>query len=442
MTKDVHVNSYTRSDGTEVKEHFRSAPNEGAAGDLTQAGTHDKYEVEILKEGTEDTLPDIRIEYIPSDDGVAPLLKGSISENVNSIPEKDVKQVKDSVIKAAKAIFTVISSATTGTLVSSNNQRKVIADSLNVINKVHQKSLRREDNLLDYMIKAKDKLEYSRLYKNYADLHSINQQNERLLNRIKYANEAGDYEIVVNDLQNYKNNIDEIVKSYNNQRSLIPKRKVVNHKNDKFDNFFANHPSASKSVVDIGMFLYNVWNWNKLNDTKELWKASSYNFAKSRNYIAKNGSLIERVSDLPDIELQNIVYNKLRSAGIDDSIGILYKSDSNFAKQAADSPEIRRYFLEHKDNLLNRQVVKNGSWMFNSNQNLTLGIRRFDIPYMYIGSDNNLYTVILDVYDFDNNDSDWKVRYAAYSQDAGYAGRYYLIMISKTPQKVWQKWIN
>lgn len=175
-------------------------------------------------------------------------------------------------------------------------------------------------------------------------------------------------------------------------------------------------------------------------DAKEMWKASSHDFTQSQNYVNKNGALIGSISDIKDKELQYLVKDKVKkSYGADDSIGMIFNSNSNLSKEMAISPEYKKLFLENKNELLNYQVVKDKSGEFSSSPNLTLSVRKFAVPYMFIDTNGDFCTVALDAYDFEQGEN-WAIDQAAKAQDSGHARKYYTLHVTRTPQDIWKKW--
>ena len=67
----VHVNGYTRKDGTDVSEYYRSAPNSGGFG-----------EKESYNAGVQDYLHNPELYNDSSFDPASMLLQGGVEENV------------------------------------------------------------------------------------------------------------------------------------------------------------------------------------------------------------------------------------------------------------------------------------------------------------------------------------------------------------------------
>lgn len=420
MTKDVHVNAYTRSDGTEVKEHYRSAPSDSSVDGPT----------ETYQEGAPVDAEAADELQIPQDG----ILKGRISYNVYpKAPEEKSIDIKE-VLEKAKQISVLLAK---DSIIHSDNivNTLELAKTIDLLENGHRTYIQKAQQLLNYIIGTIDKIEYQAAYKQYAKLHEINTNNANVLNRIKYSNSIGDYETLAKDLQNFNSDFDKVVKRNKMERPIF-KEIAPYPLNNRF-----NIPFVAGYLVDIGSPAYSaLFYQNKLYDFINMWAAASGDFTYSRNYIKNNGNLVYSVSDLPDPNFQNIVRDKLRKSNMSDSIGIIYNSESFLSQQIVYSDEFRYYFLKNKENLLKGNVVKNQSTYLGKDKNLAYSLGHVDIPYTFIDHDGTLNSLILDVYDFDSNTKNGGVLLAKIAQDFGYARKYYSINIIKIPRTIWGTW--
>lgn len=441
----VHVNSYEKDDGTKVKEHYRSAPHSGNY--EYRSDTGDAYNA-VITGGENGELPSIWIE-----DYITPgsMHKGGVVYNdrmkLNENNAQDEESGKiNKVIGTAKNIVKL---AASGLVALSKSQKEQLNQSIKTMEDSYQKSVKREQTTLDYLTKTKSQPEYKKLFDKYVKLRESNAKKHESLNKIRYAVSNDDYKSVLSGLDNYKSNFDEVVNKNRTGRPLLKSQPFVNIpssyypvENSIIEANKKNIPNIQRKVVDAGMFLYNAKLRGKIQDADEMWKASSHDFAQSRNYVNENGSLVYSISNLPSDELQNVVKLKLKKSNVDDSIGIIFKSTSEMSKQISVSKELKEYFLKNEKRLLSGQIAKNGGIYLQNNLNLALSLAHVDIPYMYIGVDGDLYSLILDVYDFEPNSKNWKVRQAAGAQEGGYARKYYSIHVVKTPCEIWQEWLK
>ena len=442
----VHVNGYTRKDGTDVSEYYRSAPNSGGFG-----------EKESYNAGVQDYLHNPELYNDSSFDPASMLLQGGVEENVynpNYIYQNPdgsynigISNSEEENQDAAIANFPLVNDAIN---ILSTETSQIPEKIDNIIDKIEQNHIQNvsvEKTLLDNLVNAKDQKAYSKIYPKYLKQKEYNSKTEVFIKRFKYANYNNDYQMLYDDLQNYKSDFKDIVnrnywrgrvkstclKSFYQEFPYSPKIRIINYL----------YKSTPKNMVDFGMWVYNTFKYkNTINDAKEMWKASSHNFLQSTEYIKRNGALVYSVSEIPSKEFQDIIKTKLKKSNMNDSIGMIYHADSNLSKQISDSKELKEKFQENQAKLIRGGVVKGASIYLGDNPNLALSLGHVDIPYMFIDKDKQLCSIALDVYDFDPNDRDWKVRVAEKAQAYGFAKKYYSIHIVKTPLKVWKKWIS
>ncbi len=513
--KEVYVESYVRSDGTEVSAHYRSAPGGGSIvsgkGIMEEPRTNpfeqeEKYPVfdeqpypppvmhiedeegyipeDILdsifsgateeqvtaKEERPEESSESEIYAYPSgsdsesntetdepiyigEDGVLrgyarhdemPEVKNSeqIKTNETSEMSTDVKLDVAKIEQAVKQIRMELPETERYA-----TQQKRIKTAISNIERSYQKSLDLETELLDDMINTTDQTKYLKLYEKLTKQQAVNKQNAQTVQKLKYSFQNQRYEDIVNTLNDYKSNYGEVVAKNHMQRPLkvnpdIYSANPIKYQsiNNTLDTYINQSPYRAKQIVDAGMWGYNKFKYNNQTyDAKEMWKAASYDFGQSGGYVKKNGSLAYSVRDLPSEELQDIVRTKIKKSGMSDSIGIIYRSDSNMSEQIAKDNAIKEKIQKHKDDLQNGQVVKGESAYFGTNPNLKLSLGHVDIPYMFIDKDGDIKALILDVYDFERDDPDWKVKVAAMAQYGGYIRKYYSLHVIKVPKTEWQE---
>lgn len=429
--KIVHVDSYVKDDGTQVKEHYRGAPSNTLSAENTILEGH------------------VSVDYIPENipvkkaDGTSSKSSGFINTAIQAA------SIALNVISAASKLKAFKNSVNTELKSGLENELQSSIEDF----KTHQKSEEeKEKQYLEKLVNAKNQNEYSALYKNLTQQKLHNKKTRDAVTRVEYAVKTKDYDTVINELQNYQSDFKDVVKKTQQNKPLSSDLKS----NTTFSNLskytytplmernstrqYKIIPVFQQLGLDIGMFGYNQ-NF-KTPDAKELWKASSHDFNQSRDYIQKNGNLIYSVFELPSAELQNTVSIKLQEQlGINDTLGIILKSDSSLSKALAQSKEIKEHFLKYQSQLLKGKIIRQASTYFSSNENLSKALGHADILYTHIDKDKNLYMLVFDTYDFNKDDSDWKVRIANAVQEAGYIRNYYTLNVIIIPYIEWQKWL-
>lgn len=424
--KIVHVDAYVKDDGTQVKEHYRGAPSN------TETLSAEK----TILEGN------VSVDYIPENipvkkaDGTSSKSSGFINTAIQAA------SIALNAISAASKLKAFKNSANTELKSGLENELQSSIEDF----KTHQKSEEeKEKQYLEKMVNAKNQNEYSALYKNLTQQKLHNKKTRDAVTRVEYAVKTKDYDTVINELQNYQSDFKDVVKKTQQERPLnvldLMKAKPLNISSDfSQTSIMETSPKVNKIAVDDGMFLYNTA--YNIPDAKELWKASSHDFNQSKSYIQKNGSLIYSVSELPSDELQRTVSRKLQEQlGINDTLGVILKSESTLSQAIAQSKEIKEHFVKYKSQLLNGKIIKHSSTYFSSNKNLSKALGHADILYTHIDKDNNLYMLVFDTYDFNKGDGDWKVRIANAVQEAGYIRNYYTLNVIIIPFIEWQKWL-
>lgn len=422
--KIVHVDSYVKDDGTQVKEHYRGAPSNTLSAENTILEGH------------------VSVDYIPENipvkkaDGTSSKSNGFINTAIQAA------SIALNVISAASKLKAFKNSVNTELKSGLENELQSSIEDF----KTHQKSEEeKEKQYLEKLVNAKNQNEYSALYKNLTQQKLHNKKTRDAVTRVEYAVKTKDYDTVINELQNYQSDFKDVVKKTQQERPLnvsdLMKTKPLNISSDfSQTSIMETSPRVNKIAVDVGMFGYNLD--KSKNDAKELWKASSHDFNQSREYIQKNGSLIYSISELPSAELQNTVSKKLQEQlGINDTLGVILKSESTLSQAIAKSKEIKEHFVKYKSQLLNGKIIRHSSTYFSSNKNLSKALGHADILYTHIDKDKNLYMLVFDTYDFNKDDSDWKVRIANAVQEAGYIRNYYTLNVVIIPIDIWLKWL-
>lgn len=196
----IHVNSYTRDDGTKVRDYYRSKPGSGIS-----------YEPSTLpsKAVTPETVP----------------------ETQNSKAGKILSTVV-AVLKTGLAASGKILNALNRTSGLKNNhtvvvqQVPVVIDSIKEANEITRKSMQ---NTLVQMQTTKDKAEYKRLLESYAEDKKLLEKNEVTVKRIEYTAQNKDYEGLAEELNTYENDQNEYLSINSDVQELLnPKMQPAN----------------------------------------------------------------------------------------------------------------------------------------------------------------------------------------------------------------------
>lgn len=469
MQKEIHVNSYVKRDGTRVREHNRSmnsnnsikSEQERVILDENPYGTaiprieYDEYGNPMVLTG--------RIEYDDFRDESVD--RGSLDRG--SIGGDSVGDIVSEVVKVISEVTPMVAQLVSA--LNSGNRTSVAYWQPQVNTKIKQINLKQnqvENIIKEYskkLARTKDKEEYTKLYETLSNSNVPHKKLSRMIYAVNaYANN-GNYAQAAAELENFKNNstplinnsllaVNNIQKGGINTPSAktnipaspiamsVPKTVVYNEKltNDKTNKtnsnaLFHGHPHAQKGIVDFGMWSKNVQNSGNINDAKELWKISSHHFKQSTEYINKNGVVVDSIDQLPS-ELKNIVRKKvIQQINQYDSRGVIFNPTSTLAQGVGHSKEFQEYIVKNIDKLYNGKIIEFGSTNFVSDENLRYALGHVDILFTQLNKDGNISAIILDTYDFNKLDPDWKVKIAYDVQDAGLLENYYLLILIIIP---------
>lgn len=436
----VHVNSYVKHDGTEVKEHIRRKPDcDGINGCYPKP----QSPMNVLQGGVE--INDY-IDNYPVNEK-----KGS-GDNSGNILGAILSTAGFALNVGAEALNIVSKLQSPKQYYNSNEIRDLktnLHTKISRLKETQKVSEKENEKRLERLINTTNQKDYANLYNTFVQQRELNKRNNDVLKRIEYASKNEDYKTLNSELLNFQSNYQDVVNKIHKEKPLeIEKnfhKKFLNivspySQTPLMNSTMQNVPLFQKYGIDMGMFWFNFG--NSINDAKELWKAASHDFIQSKDYIQKNGSLIYSISELPSSELRNTVRDKLlEQLGIDDTIGIIFNSDSSLSQAISNSREIKEHFKKFVQELLMGKVIKQASTYFGSNQNLSKALGHADILYTYINEDGNLFMIVLDTYDFNQGDSDWKVQQARSVQEAGYLRNYYILSVVIIAKNIWQKWM-
>ena len=176
----------------------------------------------------------------------------------------------------------------------------------------------------------------------------------------------------------------------------------------------------------------------KQHDAAELWNISVDGIQYNNKYIQKNGEIANTLDDLQDNKLKLIIQNKIiQQMNVNDSRGIIFDKKSTLAQAIQNSREFQNFIRSNKTQLLKNEKLENKAIEFKSG-NLKHALHRVDIIDTYIDkSTGNLHTKILDTYDFNPNEKDWKVKTARELQEKGEIQTYYTVTEIIVPKQVW-----
>ena len=398
----IHVNAYTKSDGTHVKEHWRGS-------------------------GTDNTILTGRVsETIDR--------PGSFGEALATILDVAVPIAASAVIITVK-LYIESQNAAAANFENIAQYKSQLTASIKTID-LTQNTLKTSINkTVNELAKTKNQEEYSRLHETLQQQNTLYNKNHQTINKIKTANHNNDYKNVIQELENYRGNFESIVVENSAKNPL----NITNNWNNNLHAPYGSvpvpgFPVVQKGAIDGAMFGLNTIALGRLSDAKELWKAASHDFQFSSDYITKNGKLVASVSQLPSIELQQTVSGKLQGQlGVNDTMGVIFNPDSALSQTIANSSEFKEHVAKNLNALLKGEVIKDASTQFRRG-NLFLALKNVDILNTMLDENGNLYSIVFDTYDFNPGENIF-IQQARDVQEAGLIRNYYILAVIFIPKE-------
>lgn len=453
--KVVHVNSYTRRDGTQVKEHYRGISSNEDASFAPEQNENDFWKTTIIPEESTSPIDDLLEKVFKTNSGGIHMnassnlvLKGGVE-----VTEFDFSSILSAIASVAGVAVTVglgaLKAAAVLNYASEKSDKATIKkfkpqlySAIKDIKETQKFFDTAEKMNIDKLVNAKNQEEYSKLYKVLAQQREINSANKNAIARIEYAAENDDFQTVLDELQIYQDNSQAFKDTVSNVKKSVSKTPKLNIELD--DNLFNSllrtglhkHPYIEKGALKAGMLYQAVK--NDAYDANKLWDVSAYNFEKSGKYIEENGYKVNSVSEFPHA-LQNFVSNKLyKQIGIPDAKGIVLKPDSSLSKSILQSNEFKEFLSNNIHKILAGQAVK-GSVNFTGWNNTHLSLGHADIIDVFMDSKGNIYAKVIDTYDFNKDDPFFLVEWAHNLQDLKMLKNFFTINILFIPPSEWIK---
>ncbi len=476
--KLVHVKAYVKDDGTKVREHYRGGVmttsimeggcevdtdnGSGPLGDCTNSEEFMRQlELWLESDGLLKNLP--RVDKEMSANAV---LKGGVSKTDIAIGGGDILEALQAItlmvriggklaiegIKIASSIKYAIKNF------DKIGEARLIPQMEGAVQLMRQNqsnSVQIETQTLERLTNSRTQREYKKLYDTYVKQRELNRKTEDILNRIEYSLSNKDYEGLIVELQNYQTIQQECMKAVNEEYLATTLAPTIPDETDiampqpltaasPFDwkelrrTGLHNYPEIQKDLIDAAMERFILPRHNAY-DANELWQAASHNFDQISQYIELNAYFVSNISKLPE-EFQDIVQQKvLKQFGLADVKGLLFKPNSTLSSKIADSPEFKNYIITNKQDLLQGNTV-NGSLHFKSSKNLQYSLGKADILDTYINTNGDIVAYVLDTYDFNENDLDWKVEWAYNIQKNKLLTPFYTLNVIIVPLDVWFRW--
>lgn len=402
MRKQIHVNSYVKKDGTEVKEHYRiiNTDNYGVLTTLPEDGDNVKIE-----ERSSETLGEI-LNY-STITGASPVLQGGVSMDVG-YPVTSGGGIGDIFGGIAQILGTVLATgfeltplalqmlqAMNGGNIQASEYLKPQFD--NKIKQLDTQVIQIKQNIdkiVPKLINAKNQTEYAKLYKPLLKEYQAYQVASKLLNKIKAHANNGNYQEVANEIENFTNeNFNNIVLNSSNTSKV--EIEVLKNKFSKFAELSSSNLKKMNNIANSSNGLLSFAN-NYMN----------YNRPEARQFMDFSLNLPNKVYDTSEYSLINPIFNqklndflKLKGTTLqvsDNMQGFVFTKSSSISQKLSNFKQLQ----EDIKIKYNPNIDFIGDLGINSNTNLQYSVGHFTILNPRI--ENGCFKgTLFDIYDFD-----------------------------------------
>ena len=268
---------------------------------------------------------------------------------------------------------------------------------------------------------------------------------------------ANRIEAVYNYKKMYEKKIKELadVKNTINNLKQIKQDELTNIKNAFINNKNTNTNKLKKYMLYIEM--ERMPNDKKgfddyikkrsviLKNAGALWDISSSKFTSKngQKYIKENGTVIPKVSDLNNKNLERFIRRKLnKQINVTEAMGILFNANSSLSKKIEEDKnfikKIQEHSFQNRNKLTFNGFAGNTSLIRFSDDDLYFALGKVDIINIHMDNKNNLWMLVVDTYDFNKNDPLPLVQKARRFQEQGLIENYYSIIPVKIPPEKWK----
>lgn len=412
--KEIHVNAYTKSDGTHVKEHYRTIETNGNT-------------TTPQKQSQNFNSNPVLIGGISMDVDTQDILQGGVSaggidwDNIGSAIGQIAIVAANVAIKAAPIALQMYQAMQSQNTSLAENLKPQFDNSIRGLEETQKVMKQNLDNNLNKLTSAKNQEGYANLYKSFMKENETYKRTTASITRIKYAAENQDYETVVNELDNYKNlqkNIisDSFMNSQVDLNIMQAEKNTQKHKPELTGMNYAPMPSPYQNANTQPDWWNNQFNsksatpWEQIQgmvyqngNIIGLPTGATYLSNAMQNFkFATNDTCAIVLDSLKDIKNTKLK-DTMRKLNIpENSKGILYSYDSEPSVKIAESNTLKQFILENYDKLKTNKI-KTAKIEFEAikDPDLFVALQHVTLLNPQIDEYGNFTTFIIDYYDFE-----------------------------------------
>lgn len=258
------------------------------------------------------------------------------------------------------------------------------------------------ENSLKKLTSTKNQDEYAALYRSFVNENEIYKKNAEVINKIKYATQNKDYEMVVKELDNYMNLQNNIIRNIVanppiNSQPIIERNSTAQEKPNINSMNFAPYPSpylnsyTQPDVIKVNplRFINDTMNQKRPDAKKFMDMALAFpdTYAQTPEYMVIPKKFNKAVSKHLNVDIPNN-WN-----------GIVFEDDSPTSQNLSNSPQLQQQVVS---------LYKNGKFLsdkipieLNQDRNLHYSVGHGTIIRPQIDQNGYFKGILFDGYDFD-----------------------------------------
>ena len=244
----------------------------------------------------------------------------------------------------------------------------------------------------------------------------------------------------------YKKMYEQKIKELFDTKSAINNLKQIKQETQiKIKNIEPVIEKSNNHIIKFGLDTLVKSGSTILKNAGALWDISSSKFTSKngQKYIKENGTVIPKVSDLNNKNLERFIRRKLNEQiNATEAIGFLFNTNSSISKKIENDENflsrIQNYAKNNKNNLLFRRNSKSSTFGGFKNPDLHYALGNVDVINIHLDDMDNLWMLIVDTYDFNKGEKNPLVIIGRKLQEKGFIENYYSIIPVKIPPEKWK----
>ena len=370
--KQIHVNAYTKKDGTYVKEHYRMIDTSNCFGINKTNTENDFYLDPVLIGGISNDIGSDNIPQMetPTSGGWKNI--GEVILQVAIMATKVIAKVAPIVTKLEKqGDFSDISKV--------QNVEFNLNKSIEMMENAQKIMKQNLDKNLNKLTSSKNQKDYANLYETYIKERNIYQQTSNSVEKIKYAIKKQDYTSAINELNNY----------------LDLQKDIINEKNAALqDNIYSNNATLWEQFQGQ---LFQNGDLINLNIGASNLKNAMQNMKIAQN--DENAIVLNNLKSIKDYNLKETI----KGYGIpENSKGIIYLFNSEPSIKISKSNALREFIANNYNKLIKNEIkTANIEFELLKDPDLFVAIQHATLLNPHIDKYGNFSTIIVDYYDFE-----------------------------------------